>query len=87
MKSSRYAVGAVLVALLIGLVLGAAFFGNPAVAQTGSAAAAGRYQISAYAGPTKDGFGHGCYVLDTATGQVWHTRHGGETEKVSGKLP
>lgn len=87
MKSTRSTVGVALVALLIGLVLGTAFFGNPAVAQTGSAASAGRYQISAYAGSTKDGLAHGCYVLDTATGQVWHTRLGGEAEKVSGKLP
>ena len=87
MKSSHYTVAAILIALLSGLVLSTGFFGNPAVAQTNSAARAGQYQISAYAGPMNTEFGHGCYVLDTATGEVWHLRLGGVAEKVSDKLP
>jgi hypothetical protein len=45
-----------------------------------------RYQISAYAGTAGGSVHHGCYVLDTATGQVWHTRLGGDAEKVA-KVP
>ena len=86
MKSARWT-AAVLLLLLFGASLGAMLFDNPAVAQTGSATSAGRYQISAYAGTTADGLGHGCYIVDTTTGQVWHTRLGGSAENVSGKLP
>lgn len=86
-KATTWVVPAALVIFFCGLALGVMFFGNPAVAQTGSTSAAGRYQISAYAGSTNAGVGHGCYLVDTATGQVWHTRLGGSAEKVSGKLP
>jgi hypothetical protein len=50
-------------------------------------AATGRYQISAYAGQADAGVSHGCYIVDTRTGQVWYTRAGGEAEKVSDQLP
>ena len=84
MKCSSNAVFAALVALVIGLVLGTAVFTNHVVAQSETPKVPNRYQISAYAGPTRDGFGHGCYILDTQTGQIWHARVGGEAEKVSG---
>src|SRR5687768_9669839 len=77
MKSASFATGAVLLALLIGLALGAALVGNPAVAQSGSTPAAGRYQVSAYGAPTGENYRFGCYVLDTATGELWHTAQGG----------
>jgi hypothetical protein len=38
--------------------------------------AAGRFQISAYSGQTPEGLNPGCYIVDTATGKVWHTRLG-----------
>jgi hypothetical protein len=44
----------------------------PAVAAT----VTGRFQISAYSGPNADGANPGCYIVDTATGKVWHTRLG-----------
>lgn len=46
-----------------------------------------RYQVSAYAAQQGAGtFGHGCYILDTTTGELWHARSGGKTEKVSEKM-
>jgi len=57
---------------------------NVAGDPTGSAA---RYQISAYAGTTGEDVHHGCYIVDTRTGHLWHSRLGGAAEKVSDKLP
>jgi hypothetical protein len=47
-----------------------------------TAPAAARYQISAYAGTTGGSVHHGCYVVDTATGQLWHAHAGGKAEKL-----
>jgi hypothetical protein len=79
-----------LVALSAALLLLLAFNllpGDSAGAQTTAGGPAGRYQVSAYAGVTGGSIGHGCYILDTATGEVWHTRHGGQAAKVSDRLP
>jgi hypothetical protein len=60
---------------------------QPANPQPAVAGQVLRYQISAYAGPGGGGsVHHGCYIVDTATGEVWHTRTGGTAEKVSGRL-
>jgi hypothetical protein len=48
-------------------------------------AAPGRYQVSAWAHPGVTGIGgpgHGAYILDTATGQLWVTRAEGGARKV-----
>jgi hypothetical protein len=84
MMNARFVTLAVLVLMIVSVSLGAAL-----VAQTtGGGSSAGRYQISAYGTPTGGGgFHHGCYVLDTATGQVWHVLAGGVPEKVADKLP
>jgi hypothetical protein len=42
-----------------------------------------RYQVSTY--PAMTGYGgpgHGAYILDTATGQLWATRTDGGVQKV-----
>jgi hypothetical protein len=84
---NRWTVAATLVLLLI--VTGMArVLNNSASAQAlGAPGSVGRYQISAYAGPAGGGgVHHGCYIIDTATGQVWHTQSGGTAEKVSSNL-
>jgi hypothetical protein len=43
----------------------------------------GRFQISAYSGPSTEGVNPGCYIVDTATGRVWHTRLGAGLVEVS----
>jgi len=86
MKSISYGVVMLLVGAALGLV-GAKLGPEPnAFAQLGPVAPSPRFQISAYAGQTAQGVHHGCYILDTVTGQVWHTRLGGSAEKVSDKL-
>lgn len=42
----------------------------------------GRFQVSAYGSPS----GHGCYVVDTATGQTWHIANGQPPEVVAAGL-
>ncbi len=50
--------------------------------------AAGRYQVSAYGATTGGGsVSHGCYLVDTATGQVWYASLGGSLQKVAERLP
>ncbi len=39
----------------------------------------GRFQVSAYGSPN----GHGCYVVDTTTGQTWHVANGQPPQFVS----
>ena len=84
---NRWTVAALL-ALLLVVASVAHLWNDSAVAQAPAAAASvGRYQISAYAGPSGGGgVHHGCYIVDTATGTVWHTRSGGTVEKVSDNL-
>jgi hypothetical protein len=87
MKSTTWTVTVAWAAFLCGLVLGAMLFGNSAIAQNDSARTSGPYQISAYAGTTPEGVNHGCYIVDSSTGQVWYARLGGAAEKVSDNLP
>jgi hypothetical protein len=52
-----------------------------------------RYQISAWAMghpmlPPGAGRGErGCYIVDTATGQLWHAAADGPVKKVADKMP
>ncbi len=75
---------------LLGVLLGALMTSGLGVrqadAQQAAQAAPSRFQVSAYAGPTKEGFGHGCYIIDSATGELWHAHYGGKLEKVSDKI-
>lgn len=93
MKTSRWWV----VVLAVGLLVGS-FVGNsiqtPAVIAQGDANPMnpGRFQISAWGAAYPGGYGtqkmdHGCYIVDTTTGALWHAASDGKTTKVSDKLP
>ena len=57
---------------------------SPAVAQQGRAPAARQYQISAFAGQAPNGdMVHGCYTIDTTTGETWMTLAGGVPQKMA----
>ena len=45
-----------------------------------------RFQISAFAGQTPQGVFHGCYTLDTATGELWVTSGDQPAKRVSEAL-
>lgn len=64
----------VVVALMSGLLLGS-MLGTPAMGQGGGTPQSpGRYQISAFAGQAGGTtVFHGCYTVDTATGELWVT--------------
>ena len=65
----------------LGLVLASL---APAVAQQDQAPAVHHYQVSAFAGQAQNGdMGHGCYTIDTDTGEVWMSLAGGVPQKVS----
>jgi hypothetical protein len=85
------AIALVLLAIVLGGAVASGLAGREAHAQAQQPVQINpvdpaRFQISAYAGPTKDGHGHGCYIIDTSTGEVWHALYGGQLEKVSGKV-
>jgi hypothetical protein len=84
---NRWTVGVVLVLLFVAIGM-AHVLNDSAIAQAPAGrSSVGQYQISAYAGPTGGGgVHHGCYIVDTSTGEVWHSRSGGTVEKVSGSL-
>jgi hypothetical protein len=42
----------------------------------------GRFQATAYGSPS----GHGCYIVDTMTGQTWHVRNGQSPQVVASGL-
>ena len=87
MKSNPWTVVGLLVVLLLGIAIGQ-HWDNRAMAQAPEAESVLRYQISAYAGPSGRGsVQHGCYIVDTRTGQVWHTLAGGGRQDVSAALP
>lgn len=69
--------------LIAAIVLASFWMGGmlstPSAASHGSSIQ--RFQISAWGG---DEAQHGCYVLDTYTGQLWHCRRGTEVTKVDG---
>jgi hypothetical protein len=57
---------------------------SPTVAQQDRAPAANRYQVSAFAGQAPSGdMVHGCYTIDTATGETWMSLAGGAPQKVA----
>ncbi len=59
---------------------------EPIVVPTPAAVSAsplpGRFQVSAYGSAS----GHGCYVVDTATGQMWHIANGQPPQVVASGL-
>ena len=83
MKSNGWVCIGLLLALAFALALGQSFTGNSRAADPNNANSVLRYQISAYAGSAVGGVGHGCYIVDTTTGQVWHALAGGTIQKVS----
>lgn len=89
MKSRSSSIIASVVTLLTGCAIGIGSADRFAVAQVAGAVAPAnvRYQISAYAGVSAGSVHHGCYIVDTKTGQIWHATAGGKTEKVSSELP
>ena len=74
------------VTLLAGVVLGSIIADRPAMAQIGTTALHGRYQISAY-GSANSNIAHGFYAIDTANGRIWHSTSEGKLEKVIDKMP
>ena len=45
-----------------------------------------RFQISAFSGQTPQGVFHGCYTVDTATGELWVTSGDQPAKRVSEPL-
>jgi hypothetical protein len=85
MKPNPWTIIGLLVVLILGIAIGQ-HWDNRAQAQEPNQVQLGvlRYQISAYGGPTANGsVHHGCYVVDTRTGQVWHTSAGAGRQDVS----
>lgn len=74
------------IGLILGMIINSEYGVRQADAQPPAQVTRSTFQISAYAGPNGDGFGHGCYILDSGTGELWHARHGGSLEKVSDKI-
>jgi hypothetical protein len=76
--------------LLVGLFIGGNVAGPSANAQgIPNAVSAPRYQISAWAfagNPSRPTPEHGCYVVDTMTGELWQATGEGRPQKVSEKL-
>ena len=72
----------VLCGVALGLLLASL---APAVAQQDRAPAVHHYQVSAFAGQAPNGgdMVHGCYTIDTTTGETWLTLAGGEPQRVS----
>ena len=81
----RLHVVAAVVALTVGMIIGS-ILNNDAIAQQPAASPpmAPRYQVSAFAS-TGGGGGvfHGCYQVDTVTGELWLVIPGQPTTKVS----
>lgn len=71
---------AVLLVIVLGVVATATGRREDGARAQAPAAAApspvGRFQISAYGTPSSEGLNPGCYIVDTASGKVWHTRLG-----------
>ena len=55
---------------------------EPTHTAVSSPALPGRFQVSAYGSAN----GHGCYVVDTATGQTWHIANGQPPQVVASGL-
>jgi hypothetical protein len=88
MRTSYRAVLSAFLLIVLGFGLAVTLRDQDAMAQpVADGGAAGRFQISAFAGSSPQGVFHGCYVIDTTTGKVWHVRSGaGAPEKVTDKL-
>ncbi len=86
MKPNPWTMVGLLVVLLVGIAIGQ-LWDNRAMAQAPEPGNVLRYQISAYAGQRDGDVHHGCYVVDTRTGQVWHVLAGGGRQEVSAALP
>ena len=83
MKSNAWVITGLLFAIALAFGLGQTLVGNSRAAEPEESNSVLRYQISAYAGTNPGGVHHGCYIVDTTTGQVWHTGVGGALQKVS----
>ena len=72
------------VLVLCGVALGVLLASlAPAVAQQDRAPAVHHYQVSAFAGQALNGdMVHGCYTIDTTTGETWMSLAGGVPQKV-----
>lgn len=81
--------GPLFVVLLCGVCLGS-IINLRADAQIQTTNTFSRYQVSAWAvpgTPTSPEPKHGCYILDTSTGALWHRAAAGNPHTVSDKLP
>jgi hypothetical protein len=82
MKSSHWSVLFVLLGLVIGLAASGGLEQQTIAQAPGGTVTLpkqlGRYQISAYGHGNQVGAGsRGCYILDTATGEMWHVAQDG----------
>jgi hypothetical protein len=78
-----------IVSSAMGVVLGVAvagFLAGPRVDAQPPAAGPPRYQVSAYGGPVGGSLLHGCYIVDTVTGETWQAQAGHQPQKVADKL-
>ena len=84
-QGQRNYVGRVMALLAIATIVALAVLVWPATAQTDRITGP-RFQISSWglSGPNRTG--HGAYVLDTSTGEVWLIVEGGTPKKIAEKL-
>ena len=97
MKSSHWSLLLLAVGLVVGMLVGADKLQRGAEAQVVPLNPAPRFQISAwgmgYPQPPgnvpNSGIGRGergCYIVDTASGELWHAAADGQPKKISEKL-
>ena len=92
MKSSHFALVLLAVGFVVGLLAGAGVLTHNAEAQVPAGLTPQRFQISAWGmgypqPPGTTGRGErGCYIVDTATGELWHAAADGQPKKISDKL-
>jgi hypothetical protein len=76
----------VIAGLAVGFVVGGGNVGKVARGQTPQDDAAGaipfRFQLHAWAHGSDNQGRHGCYILDTATGELWHSNMAGRPKKI-----
>ena len=82
------------VLLVVGLIVGFCVSGNATGPNANAqgipiAVPTPRFQVSAWAIGAGPGFlgNHGCYIVDTVSGELWQTTASGKPLKVSDKLP
>ena len=86
MKASQSVV-LLLAGLIVGLCVGGNITGPSANAQgipNAVAPSVPRFQITSWTSGTGT---HGCYIIDTTTGQLWSCDGSGRPAKISDKLP